>query len=477
MLRKLLSIVGAMAIVVLWGNAALAFQYQPAKSEPSTAKAAPNVPGAPARGAATYHPARTGKPAGLIWQRGHAVYTPDSSAGNMQYHGGPVQHDPQVYIVLWGTWWDCSGSGCTNPGSGNGLAVESYLYNYWHGVGAGNDGLVQVDSQYTDATGHPSFGSGVWGTGCSTDGNDNCGWVAYQQDPPQAPTMQDLAGVAAWGADYFGVAGNPNVQIVVVSPQGINPDGFPGANFCAWHDSTTDPEGNFVAYTNMPYLSDAGTACDAASSMDGYSVVGGHEFSETVTDPALTGWCGGHTATCDGSSDEIGDLCAWTKLFTQKLSTGSFVQQPLWDNATVSCRNSVNGTIKSYYHTSKCMDDYHSSTTNGVKVDLYDCNGRLSQSWAVFPDQSLRRYGGYTKVNTGKCLDIAGKKTANGTKIQLWSCTGGWNQKWSYHSAHHEWINPHTGKCLIDPAGKLTNGTQLQIWSCNGRHSQKWTNV
>jgi hypothetical protein len=123
------------------------------------------------------------------------------------------------------------------------------------------------------------------------------------------------------------------------------------------------------------------------------------------------------------------------------------------------------------------MDDFRSHTANGTKVDIYGCNGTLAQTWATFPDRSLRRFGGYKNVNTGKCLDIAGKKTANGTKVQLWSCTGAWNQRWTYSKSAHEWVNPHTGKCLDDPSGRLADGTQLQIWSCNGHSNQQWTNV
>jgi ricin-type beta-trefoil lectin protein len=473
--KKLASVAGAVAIVIMPANLAMASAHKPGGSRLASASSGFKVPGAPVR-TAPFRPERSGKPGGVVWQRGHVVAA--TNTGNMQYHGGPVQHHPQIYLVFWGTWWDCSGSGCTNPGSGNGDAVESYLYNYWHGVGEGDDPLVQVDSEYGDTNGNPAFGSAVWGTACSSDGNDNCGWVAYQSDPPPSPTMSDLAGVAAWGADYFGVEGDPDAQIIVVSPQGIKPDGFPSAGFCAWHSDTTDALGNFVAYTNMPYLSDAGQACDTSStSQKGYSVVGGHEFSETVTDPSFTGWCGGNTPNCNNSAKEIGDLCAWKNLYTEKLSTGSFTQQPLWDNATGSCRNSVNGTVKSFNHRNKCMDDFRSHTANGTKVDIYSCNGTLAQTWATFPDHSLRRFGGYKNVNTGKCLDITGKKTANGTKVQLWSCTGGWNQRWTYNKSAHEWVNPHSGKCLDDPSGRLTNGTQLQIWSCNGHSNQQWTNV
>jgi hypothetical protein len=40
----------------------------------------------------------------------------------------------------------------------------------------------------------------------------------------------------------------------VVSPSGTSPDGFPNTGFCAWHDWN-----GTTAYTNMPYVLDAGS--------------------------------------------------------------------------------------------------------------------------------------------------------------------------------------------------------------------------
>ena len=75
----------------------------------------------------------------------------------------------------------------------------------------------------------------------------------------------------------------------MVSPSGTSPDGFPNTGFCAWHDWN----GN-VAYTNMPYVLDAGSSCGAnsvQSQLDGFSIVGGHEYAEAVTDPEpSSGW-------------------------------------------------------------------------------------------------------------------------------------------------------------------------------------------
>jgi serine protease len=91
-----------------------------------------------------------------------------------------------------------------------------------------------------------------------------------------------------------------------------------------------------IAYTDLPYIPDAGSGCGAASvtssQLDGVSIVSGHEISETITDPgAGNGWI-------DSSGAEDGDKCAWTNDQVQTMSNGqSFANQPEWSNATSSC--------------------------------------------------------------------------------------------------------------------------------------------
>jgi len=67
-----------------------------------------------------------------------------------------------------------------------------------------------------------------------------------------------------------------------------------------------------------------------------FSIVGGHEYAETITDPyPNSGWL-------DGRGAENGDKCAWISSGTGaaqdiSLSTGKFAVQSLWSNATSSC--------------------------------------------------------------------------------------------------------------------------------------------
>src|SRR5207253_2086202 len=170
---------------------------------------------------------------------------------------------------------------------------------------------------------------------------------------------KQLAAEAVKAAGHFGnttPASNRYAQYVILSPTGTHPDGFntPGGGFCAWHDYNGDttlsgggaapsPYGD-IAFTNMPYVSDLGASCGAnfvSNSLDGYSIVGGHEYAETITDqnPA-GGWVNNTGSSFTGQ--ENGDECAWISsgqgaAALVAFSTGSFAMQSTWSNDTNRC--------------------------------------------------------------------------------------------------------------------------------------------
>ena len=113
----------------------------------------------------------------------------------------------------------------------------------------------------------------------------------------------------------------------------------------------------------------------------------------------------------------------------------------------------------------KCLDDFGSSSANGAKADLYDCNNTAAQKWTVGSTGTLQA--------NGTCLDVTGASTANGALVELWSCNGGGNQVWQ-KGANNSLVNPASGKCLDDPGSSTANGTQLNIWTCNGGANQQW---
>lgn len=243
-----------------------------------------------------------------------------TASSGLVYNGGPVQHSPQVYLVYWGSQWDSDTNG-----------IPQYMTNLFNGVGATPDTWSSITTQYTDSTGAgPAF------TGPVLAGS----WVDDSQPAPAAAQQADIAAEADSAASHFGVAGNPDAQIVVMSPQGTSPDGWPSSGFCAWHDYTGS-----VSYTNMPYELDApsGSRCPNAAlggKLDAFSIVEGHEFAESVTDPQpSTGWV-------DASGEEIGDLCE-SNFQDVTFATGTFAMQPLWSNNAGGCVI-TSGTVTGY---------------------------------------------------------------------------------------------------------------------------------
>ncbi|HVA33394.1 MAG TPA: hypothetical protein VNG31_04550, partial [Candidatus Baltobacteraceae bacterium] len=153
---------------------------------------------------------------------------------------------------------------------------------------------------------------------------------------PARPTDEQVAAEAVRAAAHFG-AFDANASYVVDTPPGNSTAGF-GAKWCAYHGTTTR-KGVLIAYTNFPYMTDAGRACGAnavnrgrAGALDGVSIIAGHELAETQTDPdAVDGWI-------DWDDAEIADKCVWLNLKNTSFgAAGTFPTQPLWSNALPGC--------------------------------------------------------------------------------------------------------------------------------------------
>lgn len=267
-----------------------------------------------------------------------AHVTGDSSANkNLYYHGGAVQTAPRIYLVLWGSQW-------SNDPSGE----AGILQNFYNGVG-GSPWLNSV-TEYCQGVGAGSFTCGTTNTGTvGNPANMLAGFWQDQSQAPNRPNQSQLAAEAVKAALHFSnttSASNVNAQYVIATAHGHNATGF-GTQYCAWHSATNSSAGT-LAYTNLPYITDAGASCGAnfngMSSTAGITIVAGHEMAETVTDPfPSSGWL-------DTTGAENGDKCAWISSGQGAsapitLSTGSFPVQSLWSNAFSS---GAGGCVMSY---------------------------------------------------------------------------------------------------------------------------------
>jgi len=248
------------------------------------------------------------------------VGTPMSSGG------GPIQSAPAVYIVFWG--WngrDPSGEG----------PYQQAFFN-----GAGGSHWNSSQTQYCD----PTTNLGLTCPAGSVHVGNPTGllkgtWSDNTNAVPAHPDDSAIQAEAARAAAFFGnttAASNASTQYVIDTPQGNSTTGF-GTQWCAYHGAASSSAGT-LSYTDFPYITDAGGSCGqnfvnsgSAGLLDGVSIVGGHEFAESETDPVPpSGWT-------DTIGAETGDKCAWISFGPGSsadvtLPTGTFAVQSLWSN-------------------------------------------------------------------------------------------------------------------------------------------------
>jgi hypothetical protein len=293
------------------------------------------------------------------WERQHPGARAASST-NLTYGGsfhgiGVTTGHEKVYLVFFGRQWGTKGTdGHGNVTlSGDPSGEAPYLQRLFKGLGTNNDLWSGVMTQYCDGApvNAQSCAADTLHVGYPSGGALSGVWVDESSRAPSRPSAHLLAVEAVKAAKHFKnttPGKNRNSQYVIISPTHTHPDGFPSTGFCAWHDWNGDrslhgggaaksPYGP-VAFTNLPYLTDAGLRCGlnfinagAAGTLDGVSMVSGHEYAETITDqipPA--GWV-------NPSGEENGDLCAWNQgpgapAADLALATGSFAMQSTWGN-------------------------------------------------------------------------------------------------------------------------------------------------
>ena len=248
---------------------------------------------------------------------------------NLSYHGGVggigVETSPKVYLVFWGSQW-------SNDPSGEATRIQNFL----NGVG-GSSWLNSVTQYCQGVSSGTVFCNGA-GTPAGNPANILKGvWFDNGSAAPSSPTQSQLAAEAVNAAQHFGnttSSSNASAQYVIATAHNNNSSGF-GSQYCAYHSSTSSSVGN-VAYTNLPYITDAGASCGAnfngLGANAGMTIVEGHELAETISDQFPNGgWL-------DSSLSENGDKCAWIASgqgasANVQLSNGTYPVQSLWSNA------------------------------------------------------------------------------------------------------------------------------------------------
>jgi serine protease len=419
---------------------------------------------------------------------------------NMPYNGGPTQHNPKLYVVFWGSTW---------PSNATEQEVLSYELNFLGGLGASGDTWSLTNSQYADGTGNPTFGQ-----------KELVASIYDTSNPPSEVFPSDIASEAAAAASSMGVTDLADAQVIVLSQSGTCfSDGFAGSScqpvppaYCAWHSATAFASG-LLSYTNMPYSLDAGGSCGenfinsgSAGTFDGFSIVGGHEWAETVTDPQPSS---GYRDLSDSvSGGEIGDKCAWGGLIwgssdpdgNVTLSTGTFAMQSLWSNATGNCamsgvsvsslgnQTSVLGHAASVQvQASAAPDVTLSYSASGLPsgLSINSSTGLIhgtvsgpvkqysSKVSVVYPTGSSTSSFKWTVNAVGpvkgpwsKCVDNANGNTVGGNKIDLFTCNG---------KAQQRITRTPAGQLKVQTGCITGDSSEVFFEPCSGATSQVWT--
>jgi hypothetical protein len=280
---------------------------------------------------------------------GHAA----AAAGTpLLNHGGPVQNAPRIFIDYWGWSSDPSNE-------------QPYLNQFLTSIG-GTPWLDTVN-QYGGGSQSTLLG-GVWSDPAAV---------------PAAPSDAQIQAEAKNAANHFGTGTSVNVQIVVATPTGHSTPGF-GTQWCAYHGAIAALPN--VTYTDLPYMTDAGANCGqnilnggSQGTLDGVSIVEGHEMAETITDPLLNAWI-------DSSGAEIGDKCAWTGIADLNLNGANYAVQPLWSNAANGC----------WQAKAPVTDKADFNADHKADLGLVGAN-----SWTTLPTAFSNGGGGFNVTNQG----------------------------------------------------------------------------
>ncbi|HKW59713.1 MAG TPA: hypothetical protein VJR46_08175 [Candidatus Dormibacteraeota bacterium] len=274
--------------------------------------------------------ANASKPTFMKVKPAHNAAKPRRTA-NLFYHGGLIEGAAKVYIVFWGPDWV---NGFSTGGFSSAQA-QTYVKDFFGGVGGSS--WANSTTQYCQGVATGTTLCGSRGTHPANPSNELAGTWVDGSAVPASPTQNQIQAEASTLAAKFGGV-DPNADYMVFTPSGHSMTGF-ATNWCAWHSSS----GN-LSYSYIPYQPDAGTSCGmnfvnpndnsyGNGYFDGFSIVAGHEYAETITDPyPNSGWL-------DGRGAENGDKCAWISAgqgAASNINLGgghSYAVQSLWSNA------------------------------------------------------------------------------------------------------------------------------------------------
>jgi hypothetical protein len=386
----------------------------------------------------------------------HAV-RPNVAGGALDYHGGPVQTSPKIYI----DFWDWTGASSDPDGE------MAYLKNFLSSIG--NSNWLDTVHQYSSASADPVYESS---------------WTDTANAVPASPTGKQIAAEAVAAGTHFGLPTGSkalNDIVVVAMPNGVSFN-TAGPGDCAYHTyASTDLP--FVAF---PYIPSMGGGCGAdsvntgyAGNLNGVSITVGHETAETITDPWLNAW---YQTNLSG---EVADKCVWYNLSDIRTAKGIFSVQPLWSNAANWCTLGYKSGASSWSPQSEVSQSTSTTpsitTSGGSVIDAF--KGHTSDAVYVIENSGNGWTTNYpvTGASTASSPAVA---VLNGDIYVLWTSTASPYYVYESETAAlgDSWSTPviaGTGKGLPESStGPRVCSTGSDLYSVyKGISTQVWITI
>jgi len=147
--------------------------------------------------------------------------------------------------------------------------------------------------------------------------------------------------------------------------------------------------------------------------------------------------------------------------------------------ATAVTPNAVTAQIINA-NSGKCLEVYHSSTSNAATVDQWSCNGTATQNWHFVRVGTSQGFPVDEVINnhSGKCLEVYHSSTSTGARVDQYACNGTATQHWMYHDPGtgigFHLINMNSGLILEVAHSSTANGAAVDQYLINYTKTQNW---
>jgi hypothetical protein len=260
-------------------------------------------------------------------------------SGKLTYHGGPIEHNPNVWLIFWGPNWTSDSAL---------IAARNVVTTMFADLG--HTRYENTLSQYYGTNGWISnslTSNAIIDSSVPPSETTNCGVAAVDDSSLQAEvnSLISMRGLPHNDGNTTYLVFTELYENLIVPPLRVpfeiwDPTygcSAPGSgNYCGYHsfDTTVNQAYAAIPYPDLGSSPGCGTQVDPNGSPEGDALANtaAHEEANSATDPSGTGWF-------DSAGFEIGDKCNFISNDVNLNNGGWFFIVTLYSNASGECVN------------------------------------------------------------------------------------------------------------------------------------------